>query len=244
MIRPIALALACLFAGNTMAADKNETVRAAIKTIVPNAKIDEVTPSPVKGFQEVIVDGHILYVSDDGKYLIQGSLFDITARKDLTEARRTGVRKAALASLPAGKRIVFPAENAKHTLTVFTDIDCGYCRKLHQEMAGYNKLGITVEYLMFPRAGIGSGSYTKAVNVWCADDRNDALTRSKNGENVETRECDNPIAEHFQVGQAAGVTGTPALVTSDGTLLPGYLPPDALLERLESIQNAGKVATN
>jgi len=127
--------------------------------------------------------------------------------------------------------LIFAPKDYKYTVTVFTDIDCGYCRKLHAEIDQYNAKGIRVRYLMFPRAGVGSPSYQKAVNVWCADDRNQALTRSKAGETLEEKQCKNPVADEYALGQMVGVTGTPAIFLADGELVPGYVPAD----RMESI---------
>ena len=130
--------------------------------------------------------------------------------------------------------IVFPAKEQKHVITVFTDIDCGYCRKLHAEMDKYNEEGITVRYLMFPRAGVDSPSYKKAVTVWCSKDQLDAMTRAKNGENLPNLTCDNPIQEEYELGQLIGVRGTPAIVMDDGGMLPGYVPAARLAKALEA----------
>jgi thiol:disulfide interchange protein DsbC len=217
----------------------DQVVRDAIQKLVPNATIDTIAESAVPGFYEVGLGGQVVYVSNDGRYLIQGSIYDIENKVDLTEQKRSSARKAALAAVPASKRIIFAPNEVKHRLTVFTDIDCGYCRRLHQEIADYNSRGIAVEYLFFPRAGLGSESFQKAVNVWCAADKNAAMTRAKSGEELEKKTCDNPIAEDYQLGQKIGVSGTPALVAEDGTLLPGYMPADQLLMRLDALkQNA------
>jgi len=128
--------------------------------------------------------------------------------------------------------IIFPAKNSKHTISVFTDIDCGYCRKLHNEIDQYNAKGITVRYLAFPRAGIGSPSYDKAVSVWCEKDRQAAMTRSKSGETLPKASCKNPVAEEYELGQLLGVNGTPALVLDNGSLLPGYVPANRLVRVL------------
>ncbi|MDW8478922.1 MAG: thioredoxin fold domain-containing protein [Xanthomonadales bacterium] len=134
--------------------------------------------------------------------------------------------------MPAERRIVFAPKERKRTLTVFTDIDCGYCRRMHQHMAEYNAAGIAIEYLFFPRAGIGSPSYEKAVSVWCSSDPRDALTRAKAGEEIPARSCDNPVLEDFELGKRIGINGTPAVITEDGVLIGGYLTPEQMLERL------------
>ncbi len=217
-------------------------VRDAIQALVPNASIDSIEKSELPGFHEVNLGGQLIYVSSDGRYLIQGNIFDIVNRVDLTEQKRNGSRKTALAQVPAPMRIVFEPKDVKHRVTVFTDIDCGYCRRLHQEMADYNAHGIAIEYLWYPRAGVGSESFQKAVNVWCAPDRNQAMTQAKAGRELERRSCDNPVASDYQLGQQLGITGTPALITEDGALLPGYLPADQLLARLDGLKQAAATA--
>lgn len=235
MLKSIALAGLLGTLTLTVQAD-DKVVREAILKLVPNATIDAIAESAVPGFYEVSLGGQMVYVSNDGRYLIQGSIYDIENKVDLTEQKRSGARKAALAAVPASKRIIFAPKDVKHRLTVFTDIDCGYCRRLHQEMADYNSRGIAVEYLFFPRAGLGSESFQKAVNVWCSADRNQALTKAKSGEELEKKTCDNPIADDYQLGQKIGISGTPALIAEDGTLLPGYMPADQLLMRLDALE--------
>lgn len=233
--------LLALVAGGTLAADPAEQkVQDAIKTLVPDARIDSITRSELPGFYEVVLGGQPLYVSADGRYLISGALWDIGAKRNLTEARLAGLRKSTLDAVGADQRIVFPASQPKHVITVFTDIDCGYCRRLHQQMAEYNNAGITVEYLFFPRAGIGSESYDKAVSVWCAADRNAALTKAKNGEPLENKTCANPIASQFDLGHKVGVSGTPAVIAEDGTQIGGYLTPEQMIARLDQIKASAK----
>ena len=233
--------LLALVAGGTLAADPAEQkVQDAIKTLVPDARIDSITRSELPGFYEVVLGGQPLYVSADGRYLISGALWDIGAKRNLTEARLAGLRKSTLDAVGADQRIIYPASQPKHVITVFTDIDCGYCRRLHQQMAEYNNAGITVEYLFFPRAGIGSESYDKAVSVWCASDRNAALTKAKNGEPVENKTCTNPIASQFDLGHKVGVSGTPAVIDEDGTQIGGYLTPEQMIARLDQIKASAK----
>lgn len=233
------LALAGLLAAAALPAHADDkVVREAILTLVPNATIDTIAESTLPGFYEVSLGGQLIYVSADGRFLVQGNVYDIANKVDLTEQKRNGTRKAALDRVPANQRIVFAPKDVKHRLTVFTDIDCGYCRRLHQEMADYNARGIAVEYLFFPRAGLGSESFQKAVNVWCAADRADALTKAKAGQELEKRTCDNPITDDYQLGQKIGISGTPALIAEDGTLLPGYMPADQLLMRLDGLKQA------
>ena len=236
-----ALALAALPAAVLAAEPANDAkVRAAILELVPKARIDSIADAAVPGFYEVVLGGEIVYVSADAKYLFTGSVWDLGAKKDLTDQRKASLRKVALDKVGDDKRISYPAKTEKHAVTVYTDIDCGYCRRLHQQIAEYNDAGITVEYLFFPRSGPNTESFQKAVNVWCAADRNDALTKAKNGEPVPAKECANPIAEQYELGLRVGVTGTPMIMAEDGTQVGGYLDPSQLVARLESLKATGK----
>jgi thiol:disulfide interchange protein DsbC len=199
---------------------------------MPSLKIDAITLSEVKGLYEVTTGVSILYVSEDGKYLLQGHLIDIAAREDLTENKLAGARKLAIENLGEDQTITFKAENSKYKVSVFTDIDCGYCRKLHSEMEQYLAEGISVQYLFFPRAGKGSESYNKAVTVWCADDRHAALTSAKQGEQMEQKTCENPVDAHMQLGVDFEATGTPMIVTEKGNVFPGYIPAKRLARAL------------
>ncbi len=221
---------------STVNADE-AAIKQAMAKSMPSAKIDSVKPSEVKGFYEVMVGTNIFYVSEDGKYLLQGRLVDLAARKDLTEEKLSGTRKQAIEKIGQENMIVFKPKIKKYTVSVFTDIDCGYCRKLHSEIDQYLAQGITIQYLFFPRAGKGSDSYNKAVSVWCAKDRNAALTDAKKGNTPAAKTCDNPVDEHMQLGADFDVKGTPMIVTEKGNIYPGYLPAKQLVEALESEKN-------
>jgi len=212
-------------------ADEN-AIRQALTKSMPSVKVGSVKPSEISGLYEVTVGGNIFYVSDDGKYLVQGHLVDVAARVDLTEEKLSGVRKQAIEKLGLDKMIVFKPKESKYTVSIFTDIDCGYCRKLHSEIDQYMAEGITIQYLFFPRAGKGSDSYHKAVSVWCADDRKAALTAAKKGDTPPAKTCANPIDEHMQLAEDFEVKGTPMMVTEKGNIFPGYLPAKQLAEAL------------
>ncbi len=208
-------------------------IEKALKLSMPSLRIDSIKPSEIGGVYEVTVDSNnILYVSEDGKYLIQGHVIDIEARKDLTETKLAAGRKAALEHLGNDQTIIFKPKSSRYKVSVFTDIDCGYCRKLHSEIDQYMAEGITVQYLFFPRAGKGSDSYKKAVSVWCAEDRNAALTLAKQGKTPESRSCDNPVDAHMQLGSDFGARGTPMIVTEHGNIFPGYVPARQLAKAL------------
>jgi thiol:disulfide interchange protein DsbC len=217
-------------------------VRAALLKAVPGAQIDSIRPSIIPGYREVAVGGKVVYVSADGRYLMQGSLVDLNTRDNLTEVSEGALRRGQLDAVPRNRRIVFSPPNPKYRITVFTDIDCGYCRKLHAQINDYMKEGISVEYLFFPRAGIGSDSFNKAVSVWCAADQRKALTEAKLDKPITKRTCTNPVTMDYALGQRVGVDGTPAIFAADGTQLGGYLPPDEMLARLDRAAARGAVA--
>lgn len=217
------------------AQDDFSAVEERIRSLAPNTESIAISETPIDGLLMVQIQGDIVYATADGKYLIQGRVVNMETREDLTETAKSQLRKEVLASIDTSRQITFSPEKPAYDLTVFTDIDCGYCRKLHAQMAEYNENGIAIHYMAFPRAGIGSRSYEKAVAVWCADDQQEALTQAKLGAEPDPDQCDNPIAEQYQMGQQLGVTGTPALLTSDGTLIPGYVPPEQLRERLDKM---------
>ena len=208
-------------------------VKQSLSRAIPAAAIDHVVPSPLDGISEVLVGMNVFYVSNDGKYVFEGKLIDMSTRTNLTEEILGKVRKEAISAIDEKSMIVFPAKEERHTITVFTDIDCGYCRKLHNEIGAYNAKGITVRYLSFPRSGPDTPSYDKAVSVWCADDLNKAMTDAKSGAKLPVKKCQNPVSDHFKVGVEMGVAGTPAIVTENGVLLPGYLPAKKLADELD-----------
>lgn len=212
-----------------------ERARAAIHALSPRVEVEQVNPAPLPGFQEAIVGGQTVYVSDDGKYVIQGTLYDSVAKDDLSEATMAGLRKRLLDKIPAKDRIVFGPTDPRHTVIVFTDVECGYCRKLHSQIADYNRLGIEVQYLAFPRQGLGSEDYRKMVAVWCADDRRKALTAAKNDQPIKLLDCSNPVDMQYALGQRMGLTGTPMILATDGTRISGYMPPQDLLAALQEL---------
>ena len=215
-------------------------VEEKIRTLVPNATTMAISETPIEGILQVQINSDIVYVTANGQYLLQGQIMDIATRTNITDQAKSGIRLGLLAGLNQDEQISFAPENPKYDLLVFTDIDCGYCRKLHNQIAEYNAEGIAIHYMAFPRAGVGSDSYDKFVSVWCAADQKEALTLAKNGAEPVPLKCPNPVTDQYELGRQVGVTGTPALVTTDGTLIPGYMPPAQLRERLESMQLLAK----
>lgn len=226
------------------AGNANERARQAIKTLNPQATVDYVGAAPLPGFREVIAGGQLLYVSDDGRYLMQGAVLDLQAQQDLMQSSVAlkKYRVELLKTVPQSERIVFAPPNTKYTVSVFTDIECGYCRKLHGEIAELNKLGVAVEYLAFPRMGLGSKDHQDMISVWCSSDRKRALTDAKAGKPVPGKDCKNPVSMEYDLGQRMGVNGTPAIYAPDGTQLGGYLPPQALRAKLDELASSSAQA--
>lgn len=210
-------------------------VRAALQKLSPAGKVESVTQAADTGYYEAVVDGQILYVSADGVSVFAGDLWRVDGRRNLTALRKNDLRRDALRGVGAQDRIVFPAAQPKHVVTVFTDFDCGYCQRMHQDIVEYNQRGITVEYVLFPRGGLGSASFAKAVSVWCAADRKQAFTLAKAGTDPAPAQCENQLGDNYALANRIGVTGTPMVIAADGDM-GGYLPPDQLLARLDAVK--------
>jgi len=237
MLRSLTLCvlLGCVLSLPALAADETEAeIRARLAAQFPEITIDGLSPSPIEGLYEVQLGSQLAYVTADGQYLLQGDIYEVATRANLTEERRTNARAAAVNGVSESNMIVFGPEQADYTITVFTDIDCGYCRKLHREIDDYVDAGIRVRYMFFPRSGPNTDSWAKADEVWCAKDRNSALTRAKAGETIDSDDCGpTPVERHYQMGQGFGIRGTPAIVTETGMIIPGYVPASELLTYLE-----------
>jgi thiol:disulfide interchange protein DsbC len=220
-------------------------VRQTILRLVPKAKVDQVTPAPMPGFYQVIASGHLVYVSADGKYVMNGDLIDATKGTSLTDDAWATYRKSELAKVPVSDRIVFAPAHPKYTVTVFTDVTCPYCRVLHEQIDAFNKEGIAVHYLAWPRSGVigddgkPTPTYNEMVSIWCASDRNDAFTAAKKGRDPKPITCKNPVKDQFDLGLKLGVTGTPAVYAEDGTLIGGYLSPQDMLEAVKEHSATG-----
>ena len=205
------------------------TIKQLLIATQPEMKIGEVTKSPVKGLYEVTIQGgQTIYVTPDARFFIPGDLYE--AKDDglvnLGESKRNVIRKEKIAALDEADMIVYEPTDGKRkaTLTVFTDVDCPYCRKLHAEVEALNTMGIAVRYLAFPRTGLNTETHFKMVSTWCAEDRLAMMTSAKRGGEVPKADCKNPVTSQYHLGREVGVTGTPALVLEDGTILPGYVP--------------------
>jgi len=208
--------------------------RVALAKKMPDSKPEDFRPTPVPGVYEYALGAIVIYLSADGRYLFRGDLLDLEADANVTESRRREQRVKLLAQTPEKDMIVFGPRDARHTVTVFTDIDCGFCRRLHEEIGKYNELGIRVRYLFFPAAGPGSEAWSKAETVWCSRNRQDALTRAKRGERLAAQKCASKVERDHDLGESLGLRGTPAIVLPNGEMLDGYLPPPLLARRLDA----------
>jgi thiol:disulfide interchange protein DsbC len=205
-------------------------------------EVQAINPAAIDGMMEVVTNQGLFYTSRDGQYLLHGQLFSLGATvTNLTEQSLAKVRVDGMAKF-ADDMIVFPAKNEQHVITVFTDNSCAYCRKMHTQMQEFNDKGITVRYLAYPRQGIKdqAGQYTQNFkdmrSIWCADDPQQAMTDGKNGKAIPYRICKNPVEAEFDFGRQVGVTGTPAIMFSNGFMLPGYRQPDDVLAILQNIK--------
>lgn len=207
-----------------------------LKALRPDIPIERVTPSPLPGiYQLELAGGTVFYGTEDGRYLFAGDLYELGDDDlvNLAEAGRVVKRQELMAAVDVEDMVVFaPSGERKAVISVFTDVDCGYCRKLHQEVPRLNELGVEVRYLAYPRAGIGSSAYQKIVSAWCAEDPNGAITALKAGQEIPDADCTNPVSAQYELGHEVGVNGTPAIVLEDGRLLPGYLPADQLAQAI------------
>jgi thiol:disulfide interchange protein DsbC len=209
-------------------------IRKSLAQLTPPIKPDTINSTPIDDLFEIMVGPNIFYISGNGKYVIQGNILDVATKTDLTELKLGGLRAKMIAEIDEANTVVFAPEKVKHNIYVFTDIDCAYCRKLHSQIDQYMVQGIKVQYLLFPRAGVGSPSYDKAVTVWCSDDKAAALTESKKGVTLDKKTCKNPVIDHMKLGRDLGLSGTPMMVTNKGTIFPGYMTAQQLVARLKN----------
>ncbi|WP_428603753.1 DsbC family protein [Sedimenticola sp.] len=224
-------------AASVSEAEQIDQVRKSLALLLPEVLPESIRHTPIPNLFEVVVGTRLVYVTGDGRYLIEGEIIDLEQQKNLTNPRLNAVTVAAIDAIGEQNMLIFePKEQAKHTITVFTDIDSAYSRKLHQEIEQYARRGIRVRYLFFPRAGLESHSFNKAVAVWCAPDRRAALERAMAGEPIDSPSCPNPVQQHWQLAGRMGVSGAPVLVLDNGDMLPGYVSAERLSEVLDKMQ--------
>jgi thiol:disulfide interchange protein DsbC len=220
--------------------DSRDRIVEGLQQNLPDLTVnrDQLSPTPVDGLWALSIGPEVVYVDDKGEHLFQGDLIDLSSRTNLTEQTRSSARQTALAGINADQKISFEAEDEKYRLTVFTDIDCGYCRQLHRDMDELNAAGITVDYLFYPRGGPNSDAWNKSDRVWCSDDRHAAMDHAKSGGTPEASVCeDTPTQAHYQLGRQMQLTGTPALVTESGHMIRGYMPVDRLVTEIAAHDN-------
>lgn len=224
----------------SLATEDTSAVLKRLQTIVPgDVKDAKITKTSVNGIYQVKVGLTVVYMSKDGKYLLNGNMIDLDSGKNLTKVAIAKARKMALDGIDESSLIIYPAkegkDKAKHTITVFTDVDCPYCKKFHKEIPALTDAGVNVRYISFPRAGVGSPSYFKAVSVWCAKNPQKAMGDAMNGLELDKTQCKNPINQHLQYAQEFEVNGTPNIILDNGALLPGYVPANKLLKVLSEL---------
>ncbi len=204
----------------------------AAATRIPGVKKEDIRPTPVAGVFEVRRGADIVYMSGDGQYVFTGDLYNVSTKNNLTEAHRRLLRQKLIEAIPESQMVIFSPPQPKYTVTVFTDVDCAYCRELHRQIAD-NRLGVRVRYIFFPRTGPNTASWHKAEQVWCSADRKAALTRAKLGEALDAKPCGaTPVTQEYELGKAIGLEGTPGIVAANGAMVGGYLSPQALVDEL------------
>jgi thiol:disulfide interchange protein DsbC len=216
-----------------------EQIKDSIKNILPDGtKIESIEPTPIKDMFAVYYgDLQPIYVTKDGSFFIYGDIYKINNNSisNFTEDSISQKRKSILSEIPSNELISFKSDNEKFSVIVFTDVDCGYCRKLHNQIEEYNKLGISIHYAAFPRSGMGTSAFTKMVGAWCSANPKDSISKLKNNKNLDLSFCDTqPVSKQYIIGQKLGVNGTPAIFSMDGVMFPGYIEPEELLLKLKS----------
>lgn len=211
-------------------ADGAEQLKQALAKSMPNVKPDKITRSPVEGLYQVVIGTQVVYMSVDAQYMIEGDLYNLKTKKNITEDAKSTVRLKTLKELGTEQMVIYRPDEVKDVITVITDIDCPYCRRLHEEVPDYMKLNVEVRYVFMPLKG--AEDMKKTISVWCSDDQQLALDIAKAGGEVEEKKCDNPIKKHLNIARDLGIRGTPAIILEDGKLLPGYVPYDKLIAEL------------
>lgn len=218
--------------------ETGEDPREALARALAGVEAHDIQPSPIGGLFEVTLGPMVAYVTEDARYVLHGDLIELETRTNLTETRRSAARARAMAAIDETEMIVFSTKDPSQRITVFTDVDCGYCRRFHAEIEELQKSGIEVRYLFYPRTGPDTESWRKAEAIWCAEDRHQALTRAKLGEEIDAEGCATEVvSRHYELGRSVRLQGTPAVVTERGRLITGYLPAKRLVEELEASAN-------
>lgn len=200
--------------------------------LFPDIDITSIDKTPIDNLYQVLIGTDVIYMTSDAQFVLKGDLINIDVRSNLSEISRSHARAELLKTVGQNEYIEFSAENSQDIIYAFTDVDCGYCQKLHKDVAELNANAITVRYLAYPRSGVASPTYKKMVSIWCSENRQQALTDAKNGLRVEEKDCANTVAQQHALGGQLGIRGTPAIFLENGTLFPGYVEPSAMLKKL------------
>lgn len=241
-----AIVISALFICQSVMADVPEkisnTIHEHFKSSLPSLPIDAIQSTPIQNLYQVTSGPVVMYVTEDGRYAISGDILDLSdGETNITEDSRKQARMNAIEKLGEEHMVIFPAANEKYKITVFTDLDCVYCRKFHAQLESYNKKGMTIRYLAFPRSGNQSSSYDKAVSVWCSEERHKVFNKANLGHPVPPKTCDgHKVDDQFHLGVMTGISGTPSILLQDGTLVPGYFSPDSLLSIIKEAQKKKK----
>lgn len=208
--------------------------RAEVSKKFPGVKAENISATPVAGIYQISQGGVVGYITADGRYLLDGDLIDLDTDTNLSEQARGAWRLEKLAGVDESDMLIFSPQDPKHRITVFTDVDCAYCRLLHSQLDAFMDAGIEVRYLFFPLDGPGSKAYKKAKAVWCSEDRKAALTRAKQGKSIgKNSDCENPVDEQFKLAwDTLELRGTPSLITEDGRLLRLTQPVSTVIDQI------------
>ena len=230
-------------AATQVIADENiSELKKSLAKRLPQFEISFIDKTPIEGIYQVIIGGQVIYMTRDARYMIDGNLIDLATKKNYSEDAMSLIRLSQIEKLGEENMIVYTPESIRHTITVVTDIDCPYCRRLHSEMDQYMAGGVKVRYIFMPLKG--QSDYRTTVSVWCSKDQNQALDLAKAGAEMETKDCDNPIDQHLKISKSLGVRGTPAIILQNGSMLPGYVPASKLITELGNLNLSTAEKTN
>lgn len=234
LIKHFVIITSALFISNLSLADTPEEIKAALAEVMgQRAASAEIKESPMSGVYQADIGDRVVFISKVGDHLLLGDVFDTARKVSLSEEIKQQKALEVVNEMKEDDMIVFAPEETKRTITIYTDVDCPYCRKLHKEVPSLVKSGVKVRYLWYPRSGVGTPSYDKAVSIWCAEDQTAAMDDAKLHNKIAEASCDpNPVSAQYSSGQRVGVRGTPTIVVDDGTIIGGYLPAKNLLAQL------------
>ena len=210
-----------------------QTLESGLKKANINGKITEIKATEVPNLYWVSFEGmSSVYATADGKYIIQGDVIRLGDKTlhNVSESLQSEVTKKELAKLNTKDLIVYKAKGkTKHVVYVFTDSSCPYCHKLHEHLDEITGKGIEVRYIAWPR---GEQFMPAMESIWCSENRQEAFNQAISGVQLPPATCKTTVREMYQLGLNIGVNGTPAIYTTDGVYLGGYMEPSELISRL------------